>query len=308
MAIPGYQDFMLPLLNLASDSKEHTIVEALDVIARQMNISEEERKSMLPSGTQSRFYNRVTWALTYLSKSLLLQKVARGTFEIAPRGMEVLHQNLKRIDNAFLGQFAEFQSFTSDKPVIANAADGQSLHETNSEDIATPDERLEVAYKELRGTLSSDLLERVRDNTDKFFEHLVVDLLVAMGYGGSQSDRGRVVGKSGDGGIDGIIQEDQLGLDMVYIQAKKWKESVGPDEIRKFVGSLGEQKAHKGVFITSGTFTEGARRAADKANAKVVLIDGQQLVQLMMDHGIGVTNHKSYIIKKLDNDYFDIPV
>ena len=158
---------------------------------------------------------------------------------------------------------------------------------------------------ELRKTLADDLLEKVRSGTDKFFEHLVVDLLVAMGYGGSQADRGRVVGKSGDGGIDGVIQEDRLGLDMIYVQAKKWQNPVGPDEIRKFVGSLGERKAHKGVFITSGAFTSGAGQAAEKANAKVVLIDGEQLAQLMIDHGVGVADQKSYVIKTLDSDYFD---
>jgi restriction system protein len=237
---------------------------------------------------------------------LLLEKVGRGEFKLAPRGSEALTKNPARIDNAYLRQFPEFQTFKSKRNAKA-IADGEDAegHDAAENLIATPDERLVEAYEELRETLATDLLEKVRGGTDKFFEHLVVDLLVAMGYGGSQSDRGRVVGKSGDGGIDGVIQEDQLGLDMVYIQAKKWQNPVGPDEIRKFVGSLGEQKAHKGVFITSGAYTDGARKAAERANAKVVLIDGEQLAQLMIDHGVGVADQKAYVIKKLDSDYFD---
>lgn len=305
MAIPGYQDFMLPILKLASDGKEHSITETLETLAEQAGISEHEREIMLPSGTQTRLYNRVTWAVTYLTKSVLLKKVARGKFKLTDRGSDVLKNTPPYIDNAFLGQFSEFQLFKTKKN--PKPSDGEQPGGNDAaEDIdATPDERLDAAYKELRGTLADDLLEKVRNGTDKFFEHLVVDLLVAMGYGGSQEESGRVVGRSGDGGIDGVIQEDRLGLDMVYIQAKKWQNNVGPDEIRKFVGSLGEQKAHKGVFITSGAYTSGARQAADKANAKVVLIDGEQLAQLMIDHGVGVADHKAYVIKKLDSDYFD---
>lgn len=306
MAIPGYQDFMLPLLRLAGDGEQHSIGEAMETLAQQMTLSEEEREIMLPSGTQTRLYNRVTWAVTYLTKSMLLEKVARGRFKIAARGSEVLTKNPPRIDNTFLAQFPEFQLFKTKKNAKVTIADSSVAdNETTEELDATPDEQLDAAYKELRTALADDLLEKVRGGTDKFFEHLVVDLLVAMGYGGSQADRGRVVGKSGDGGIDGVIQEDRLGLDMIYVQAKKWQNPVGPDEIRKFVGSLGEQKAHKGVFITSGAYTAGARQAAEKANAKVVLIDGEHLAQLMIDHGVGVADHKAYVVKKLDGDYFD---
>lgn len=306
MAIPGYQDFMSPLLKIAADGEEHTVADAMDTLAEQVQLSESDRDELLPSGTQTRFYNRVTWALTYLSKSLLIQKTGRGRFRIADRGRTVLARVPARIDNAFLEQFAEYKLFKSKKSPKSSEVkvvneDGQ---ETNEPDI-TPDERLDAAYKELRETLADDLLERVRAASPKFFEHLVVGLLRAMGYGGSAETDARVVGRSGDGGIDGVIQEDRLGLDMVYIQAKKWENSVGPDEIRKFVGSLGEQRAHKGVFITSGSFTSGAFNAAERANAKVVLIDGEQLAQLMIDHGVGVSKHKEYTTKKLDSDYFE---
>lgn len=300
MAIPGYQDFMLPVLKFADDGKEHSVTETLEALAIQKGLSEKDREDMLPSGTQTRLYNRVTWAMTYLRKSSLLEKVSRGTFKITQRGSDVLKSKPARIDNTFLQQFAEFQSFKT-KRNEPNKNEPPEVEDAGG----TPDERLDAAYKELRKALADDLLEKVRNGTDKFFERLVVDLLIKMGYGGSEADRGRVVGKSGDGGIDGVIQEDQLGLDMIYVQAKKWQNSVGPDEIRKFVGSLGEQKAHKGVFITSGSFTGGACQAAEKANAKVVLIAGEQLAQLMIDHGVGVADYKSFMIKKIDNDYFE---
>ena len=305
MSIPGYQDFMLPLLKIAADGQEHTVTEAMDALARQMNITHVDRDVLLPSGTQTRFYNRVTWALTYLTKSLLLEKPARGRFKIASRGQAVLAKNPLRIDNTFLEQFPEYKTFKTKKNKVTAEKGADQVPVVEEEPDITPHERLDAAYRELRETLADDLIERVRASTPSFFEHLVVDLLVAMGYGGSQASDAKVVGKSGDGGIDGVIPEDRLGLDMVYVQAKKWSDAVGPDEIRKFVGSLGEQKAHKGVFITSGAFTSGARTAADRANAKVVLIDGEQLAQLMIDHGVGVAVHKAYTVKKLDGDYFE---
>lgn len=306
MAVPGYQEFMLPLLMLAADGLEHSVSDAMDALATQLKLSDADRETLLPSGTQTRFYNRVTWATTYLTKSQLLVKTGRGRFRISPRGQDVLRQKPARIDNTFLEQFEEYRAFKTKKsPRTDSAAVSERRDHEHEEPDSTPDERLDAAYKELRETLADDLLVRVRDSTPKFFEHLVVDLLVKMGYGGSHASAARVVGRSGDGGIDGVIPEDRLGLDMVYVQAKKWENSVGPDEIRKFVGSLGEQKAHKGVFITSGEFTSGARSAAEKANARVVLIDGERLAELMIDHGVGVTDHKPYIVKKLDNDYFE---
>jgi restriction system protein len=297
---------MLPLLRIAGDGKEHSVTEAMVTLAQQMKISDDDRDMLLPSGTQTRFYNRVTWAVTYLSKSLLIEKTGRGRFRIAPRGVDILKKNPVRIDNKFLEQFAEYQTFKTKKKekiaAIVGAKDGDAA--VADPDI-TPDEQLDVAYKELRETLSDELLQRVRTGTPKFFEHLVVDLLVAMGYGGSRVDAAQVVGKSGDGGIDGVIKEDRLGLDMVYVQAKRVESDIGPGAIREFVGSLGEHKANKGVFITCGAFTSGARDAATKAHSRIVLIDGDQLADYMMDHGVGVTDHKTYVVKKLDSDYFE---
>ncbi len=279
--------------------------EAMAVLAQQLGISEQDQELMLPSGTQTQFYNRVTWAVTYLTKSLLLEKTGRGRFKIAPRGLVVLKQNPARIDSSYLDQFPEYKAFKTKKNK-AKAAVAVS-HDGNSGDASadiTPDEQLDIAYKELRETLADELLTRVRSGTSKFFEHLVVDLLVAMGYGGSRVDAAQVVGKSGDGGIDGVIKEDRLGLDMVYVQAKRHEADIGPGAIREFVGSLGEHKANKGVFITCGGFTSGAQEAAAKAHSRIVLIDGDQLAEFMIDHGVGVAGHKHYVVKKLDGDYF----
>lgn len=297
---------MLPLLRIAADRVEHTIVESIESLVRSMGISEADRDAMLPSGTQTRLYNRVTWALTYLTKSLLLEKVGRGRFKIGPRGIEALAENPKRIDNAYLKRFEEFRIFKAKKENKSEDSIDPKLDGGTSPDPeTTPDERLDGAYNELRATLADELLTRVKCGTPKFFEHLVIDLLVAMGYGGSLADAAQVVGRSGDEGIDGVIKEDRLGLDMVYVQAKRYADSVGGGDIDRFVGSLMRKKANKGVFITSGTFTAGALKAAQEAAAKIVLIDGDQLAELMIDHGVGVSDHKHYVVKKLDNDYFD---
>lgn len=305
MPIPGYQDFMLPLVQLAADGREHKISDAMEALARQIGISAQEQELMLPSGMQTRYYNRITWAVTYLTKSLLLEKSGRGRFKIAARGLDVLKQNPPRVDNAFLEQFPEYQAFKTKKNKAKSAiATAGEVEPDNVNNDITPDEQLDAAYKELRETLADELLGRVRAGTPKFFEHLVVDLLVAMGYGGSRADAAQVVGKSGDGGIDGVIKEDRLGLDMVYVQAKRHAADTGPGAIREFVGSLGEHKASKGVFITCGGFTAAAHEAAAKAHTRIVLIDGDQLAEFMMDHGVGVADHKTYTVKKLDSDYF----
>lgn len=305
MPVPGYQEFMLPLVKLASDGEEHKITDAIDALADRFGVGEQDREMMLPSGTQTRLYNRVTWALTYLTKSLLLEKTARGRFRIAARGIEVLKKGPPRIDNAYLTQFDEFRAFRKKKAKAASLVappegDGDDEVDTS----LTPLERVEGGYNELREALADELLSRVRTMKPKDFEQLVVDVLVAMGYGGSQLDAAQVVGKSGDGGIDGVIKEDRLGLDMVYVQAKRHSNDVGPGAIREFVGSLGEHKATKGVFITCGGFTSGAVEAAAKAHHRIVLIDGDQLAEYMIDNGVGVADYKTYTVKKLDSDYF----
>jgi restriction system protein len=305
MPIPGYQEFMLPLVKLAADGQEHKTTDAIETFADRLGLSREDREAMLPSGTQTRLYNRVTWALTYMTKSLLLEKTGRGRFKIAPRGVEVLKGSPKEINNAFLEQFPEYRAFTSTKHNASAASPALQMSEVEADKSLTPLEQVEGGYKELRTTLIAELLERVRAMKPKMFEQLVVDVLVAMGYGGSQLDAAQVVGKSGDGGIDGVIKEDRLGLDMVYIQAKRYESDIGPAAIREFVGSLGEHRATKGVFITCAGFTTGARDAAAKAHSRIVLIDGDQLAEYMIDNGVGVTDYKTYTVKKLDSDYFE---
>ena len=306
MAIPGYQEFMLPLVKLAADGDEHRITDAIDKLADNFGLTAEEREITLPSGTQTRLYNRVTWALSYLTKSLLLEKSGRGKFKIAPRGLDVLKGNPSQINNAFLKQFAEYREFVSTKsgdsvatPLVGDASGSQA------DLFLTPLEQIEGGYKQMRETLIAELLEHIRAMSPKMFEHLVVDVLVAMGYGGPQLGAAEVVGKSGDGGIDGVIYEDRLGLDMIYIQAKRYDKDIGPAPIREFVGSLGERKASKGVFITCSGFTSGAKEAAAKANSRVVLISGNQLAEHMIDNGVAVTDYKTYTVQKLDSDYFD---
>jgi len=273
----------------------------MDTVAKQLGISEHDQNELLPSGTQTRYYNRVTWAVTYLAKGKLLMKPSRGRFRITDRGREVLKTNPSHIDRDLLSQFAEFVDFTNktsestDKPTTAH----------DPEDDRTPDEEMESAYRRLRNALADDLKDRILASSPAFFERLVIDLLVGMGYGGSRSDAAQVVGKSGDGGIDGTIKEDRLGLDVIYVQAKRWENPVGRKEIQSFAGSLEGERANKGVFITTSSFSVHALEYVQRIGKRIVLIDGDRLTQLMIDFGIGVSEVKRMTIMKVDGDYFE---
>lgn len=302
MAIPDYQTLMLPVLLSVQDGKEHQVQEIYNQIASSFNLSEDERNQKLPSGVQSTFDNRAGWAKTYLKKAGLVATPSRGKVKITERGLSVLSQNPSRIDQNFLKQFPEFldfKDFKSDNRV------------TNEDTIAslesdlTPQETLENSYQDLRNKLAHELLAQVMNSSPEFFERLVVDLLVAMGYGGSRSEAGERVGKSGDDGIDGIIKEDKLGLDIVNIQAKRWQNTVGRPEIQAFVGSLAGNRARKGVFITTSRFSKEAIEYVQRIEQKVVLIDGETLTQMMIDHNVGVSEESRYIVKKIDSDYFE---
>jgi restriction system protein len=296
MAIPDYQSIMLPLLKLAGDRKEHSLREAIEALADEFKLTDEERKELLPSGRQATFDNRVGWARTYMKKAGLLESMKRGYFEITERGLDVLRQNPREIDNAFLRQFPEFIEFQTpqDKKRI----------EQDVGDTQTPEEEIEAAYQGVRQELTTELLQTIKSCSPSFFEHLVVDLLVKMGYGGTRKDAGQAIGGSGDGGIDGIIKEDRLGLDIVYIQAKRWDSPVGRPEIQKFAGALQGQRARKGIFITTSAFTQSAQDYVSRIDSKIVLIDGDTLAQLMIDYNIGVTTVTSYELKRVDTDYF----
>jgi restriction system protein len=300
MAIPGFQDIMLPLLRLLSDRSVHSMSELAEVLAGEFGLTPEERKQRLPSGTQPVFSNRVGWARTYMKKAGLLSTPKRGYAQILDRGIGVLNAPPPRVTVGFLTQFPEFVEFREtrrEKPSTEETPEAQ-------EDV-DPEEALERAYQRLRHELADDLLEAVKGCPPAFFERLVVELLVRMGYGGTRKDAGEAVGQSGDGGIDGIIKEDRLGLDIVYLQAKRWEGSVGRPEIQKFAGALQGQRARKGVFITTSQFTSDALDYASRIDSKVVLIDGDALAQLMIDHGVGVTAVTTYELKRLDSDYFE---
>lgn len=297
MTIPDYQSIMLPLLKLISDQKEYSMRDVFDSLAVKLNLSPEEIKELLPSGQQYLFENRVGWARTYLKKAGLLTSPKRGYVLITERGLQALKQNPIDINNKFLLQFPEFVEFQQ----------GKKRSTKDSEDNrkeTTPEETLELAYQEIREELSQELLNNIKGCSPAFFEKLVVELLVKMGYGGSLADAGRAVGKSGDEGIDGVIKEDKLGLDAIYIQAKRWSNVVGRPEIQKFVGALYGQKAKKGVFITTSSFSKEAIDYADKIENKVILLDGDSLTELMIDYGVGVSTANTYEIKKVDSDYF----
>jgi restriction system protein len=300
MTIPDFQAIMLPLLQYASDGKEHSLREAITYLADVFNLSDEERKELLSSGQQAVFDNRVGWARTYLKKAGLFISPKRGFFQITDRGRDILIQNPSEINLKFLNQFPEFIEFkTTKKDNDKSEPEIIEISET------TPQESIEFGYQKIRKELELELLNRVKSCSPDFFERLVVDLLVKMGYGGSRRDAGRAIGKSGDGGIDGIIKEDKLGLDIVYIQAKRWDNTVvGRPEIQKFVGALHEQRARKGVFITTSRFSQEAREYVSIIDSKIVLIDGQELAQLMIDNHVGVSTVSIYEIKKIDSDYF----
>jgi restriction system protein len=302
MSVPDYQAILLPLMQLASDGKEHSFRESIEYAAKFLKISDDDRKTLLPSGTQSTFDNRVGWAKTHLLKAKLLESPRRSIFQITTRGREVLSHKPPKINVKFLKQFPEYLEFCGVNTTIENSSLPSQINLTEQ---ISPEEALDAVYQKLKLSLAQDLLTLVKDCTPDFFERLVVKLLVKMGYGGSIQDAGKAIGRSGDEGIDGIIKEDKLGLDAVYIQAKKWEGTVGRPEIQKFVGALAGQGAKKGVFITTSNFSREAHEyAKNMRDTKVVLLDGEQLTQYMIDYNLGVSVISQYEVKKIDSDFF----
>lgn len=305
MAIPDYQSCMLPLLEFAADGAEHRIAEAVEALSIRFELTNEEREELLPSGTQYVISNRVAWARTYLKKAGLLADPKRSHFQITDRGREVLAAKPEKINVAFLKRFEEFNEFQR-KSNKKDGLDGQGAdHDTETSAYSTPEEALEYGYQKLTENLSDELLEKIMASTPSFFERLVVELLVKMGYGGSLKEAASVVGKSGDAGIDGIIKEDKLGLDAIYVQAKRWDGTVGRPEVQKFAGALLGQKAKKGIFITTSVFSKDAYEYVKGIDAKIVLIDGETLTKLMIDNNLGITTVQTYEIKRVDSDYFE---
>lgn len=298
MAVPGFESFFNPVLDIAADGAEHSLNEARERIAGAMSLTETDLGELLPSGKQTRFDNRVSWAISYLVQGGVLMRPRRGVFSITERGRALLAQRHERIDVAVLKQYPEFIEFH--KPGGSGAAPGAGEPSV----IVTPEEVLQQAYQSIRGALAGEILTRIKANSPKFFENLVVDLMVAMGYGGSRADAGSSVGQSGDEGVDGIIKEDRLGLDAIYLQAKRWDGTVGRPELQKFVGALHGKRAKKGVFITTGRFSDDAISYVASIDPKVILIDGPTLANYMIDFSLGVATAATYDLKRIDSDYF----
>ena len=294
MAIPDYQTCMLPVLRHLADGKEHTLRDAEESLAVQFKLTPIERAALLPSGQQGIFKNRIGWARTYRKKAALLESPKRGVFKITDRGLKTLAANPHRIDGKFLEQFPEFMKFREN----SKSDNGATIVTANvAASKTTPEEAIELAHQGLREELAQELLVRILGCSPTFFEQLVVELLVKMGYGGSQRDAGERIGQTGDGGIDGIIKEDRLGLDTIFIQAKRWQGTVGRPEIQKFVGALQGQRARKGVFITTSSYTAEATDYVSRIDTEVVLIEGKQLAGLMIDFDVGVAAASSYVVK-----------
>lgn len=300
MAIPDYQTLMLPLLEIAGVQNEQAVAEVYDRLATQFGLTNEERSELLPSGRQPTFENRVGWAITYMKKAGLLESSGRGRFKITQRGIETLKEKPTEINVQYLTRFPEFVAFRQ-----AARKTTEETEQEKDEKTDTPEEVLERAYQNLRRALAADVLERLKSLPPGSFERLVVDLLLAMGYGGSRKEAGRAIGRSGDQGIDGVINEDKLGLDVVCIQAKRWEAPVGRPVVQGFQGSLAGVRAKKGVFITTSQFTDEAREYVARIDTRIVLIDGDELAQLMIDHNVGVTEAARYEVKKIDLDYFE---
>ena len=307
MPVPDYQTLMLPLLKIAGDGQEHQTSDVADRLARDFKLTEEERQQLLPSGKQTMFTNRVAWAKTYLVQAGLLEATKRAHFRITDRGRKALTDTPVRIDNEYLSQFPEFIQFRerSHPPGKPVSSDASELTATSVE-TQTPDELLRSTVKQIEAVLGKELLNRVLQAPPAFFERLIVKLLLAMGYGGSEDNSGRIVGQSGDGGIDGVIDQDALGLERVYVQAKRYglENAVSEPEIRAFTGSLGAAKASKGVFVATSYFTQPARSFVERHPFRIVLIDGAQLVTLMIRYNVGVRIDEILYLKKVDEDFF----
>ena len=301
MPIPDYQTLMLPLLRFAGDGREHSLREAIDKLADEFKLSDEERRELLPSGKQAIFGNRIGWSRTYLKNARLLEYTRRGHFTITDRGREILKNPPDAIDNNYLTRFPEFQEFRTRGRDTETTAVAETATPEQEE---TPEEALESSVQRLRANLTQELMEQILAGSPALFEKLVVELLVKMGYGGTLKDAGQAIGRSGGEGIDGIIKEDRLGLETIYLQAKRWQNTIGRPEIQRFAGALQGQRAKKGVFITTSTFSKEAREYASNIDTKIVLIDGETLTELMIDYNIGVVPVQTFELKRLDSDYF----
>ncbi|PWR70159.1 restriction endonuclease [Methanospirillum lacunae] len=303
MMIPTYDVLMYPLLQHLSDGQQHTMRDLTEKLAEQYHLNEEERERVLPSGKQKIISSRVGWAKTYLKKAGLITNPGRGIIQITYQGKETLKQNLTELSDEYLDQFESFRAFK--RSFNPQKSEHEDIHHKDFPDTRTPPEILTEGYQQIQNELISDLMQQILNCSPRFFESLVLDVLVAMGYGGSHNDAAQSVGRTGDGGIDGIIKEDKLGLDAIFLQAKRWKNSVGRPEIQSFAGALDGVRAKKGIFITTSVFTQDALNYIKGIEKKIVLIDGNQLANLMIEYNVGVSPVATYTIKRVDLDYFE---
>jgi restriction system protein len=299
MAVPDFQTFMRPLLAYHADGEEHEIAATRAALADHFELSEDDRAERIPSGRVTYLQNRVGWAATYLFS--LLERPRRAHYRITARGRAVLEQQPELVDLAVLRQFEEFVEFLSGSG--SNSASGSTQEPVGAE-TATAEERVDAGYRELRGALAADLLDRVREQSWEFFERLVLEVLKAMGYGGPEGAVERLGGHGGDEGVDGVIREDPLGLELIYIQAKSWESTVGRPDIQQFIGALQGKQASKGIFITTSKFSDDALAYARSVAVRVILIDGRRLAELMIDHNVGVNTRETYELKEVDLSYF----
>lgn len=303
MGIPDFQTLMRPLLELHSDGKEHLNRELVNALAQQFSLSDEERREMLPSGRAKTFDNRVGWAKTYISNAGLIESPRRSISTITADGRRVLKEHTGPINLQFLTQFPGIKFFREKKRNSNSDSEPTiSIEVANTE---TPEESLDNAYLKIRGDIESEIISKILSNPPEFLERVIIDLVVKMGYGGNRKDAGEAIGRSGDEGIDGIIKEDPLGLDIIYLQAKRYESTVGRPDIQKFAGALQGQRAKKGIFITTSSYSKEAREYASKIDTKIILIDGPTLAKLMFDHGVGVSVNSTYEVKRIDTDYFE---
>ncbi len=306
MAIPDFQSIMMPFLKTIVDGREYTMPETRQLLAEHFNLTKDELSEKLPSGKMSTFSNRVAWTKAYLSRAKLVENIRRGVFLITEQGLQVVKENPERINIKYLMRFPSFQKFRSKKPGAKGGGVTENIASVDNDAEKTPIEQIGESYQDIRKTLADEILDQVLSSSPTFFENVVVELLVKMGYGGTIKDAGQAIGKVSDEGIDGVIKQDRLGLDIIYIQAKRWDKdhTVSRPEIQKFAGALQGKRSRKGVFITTSRFSQKALDYAKDIENKIILIDGDQFAQLMIDFSLGVTLENTFEIKKIDSDYF----
>ncbi|MBU0508827.1 restriction endonuclease [bacterium] len=300
MAIPAFEDYLTAFLNVLTDGTTRHRKDMVGGIADKLNLKPEQMRETTASGKYTKHETLVHWANIFLYKAGLIDRPKRGFIKINEKGTAFLKKHNGRVEKKALEQIPQYSDW-----LASMKGGGAKEEEPVSPELGAPEEMIDSGYQKLRAALAHDILQAVRECAPRFFEQLVVDLLLAMGYGGSLKDAGETVGRTGDGGIDGIIKEDKLGLDVIYVQAKRWENVVGRPIVQAFAGSLEGQRAKKGVMITTSTFTSDAREFVKHIEKKIVLIDGRELAELMIDHNLGVSTVATYEVKKIDSDYFE---